>query len=119
MTIELSDVACPECGHRLQVIYVSERKQVVSGRACSDCGFVASEKQGFQDSVDISRDKEYIVRVEKSLSTADIRREFSEITEEFRARATEEVSDDEVWMLIDPDDDSLVDIVADDDRSEE
>jgi len=112
MSIELSDVACPDCGHRLQIIYVSERKQVVSGWACSDCGFVASEKQGFQDTVDISRDKEYIVRIEKPLTTASIRQEFADIEAEFRARASESISSEEVWMLIDPEDDSLVDIVA-------
>jgi rubredoxin len=119
MTIERSDVACPECGHRLQVIYISERKQVVSGWACSDCGFVASEKQGFQDTVELSRDKEYVVRVEKPLTTDDIRREFSDVNEEFRARAAETIADEEVWMLIDPDDDSLVDIVTAEDDTEE
>lgn len=113
MTIELSDRGCPECGHRLQVIYVSERKQVVSGWACSDCGFVASEKQGFQETVDLPQDKEYVVRIEKPLTAADIHDGTSDITDEFRARAEENLSDDEVWMLIDPDDDSLVDIVAD------
>lgn len=118
MTIERSDVACPECESRLQVIYVSERKQVVSGWACSDCGFVASEKQGFEDTVDISRDKEYILRVEKPLTTGEIRREFVDIEEEFRARAAENMSGEEVWMLIDPDDDSLVDIVADEEGTD-
>jgi rubredoxin len=117
MTIELSDVDCPECGHRLQVIYVSKRKQVVSGWACSECGFVASEKQGFQDSIDLSRDKEYVVRIEKPLTTADIGDCADNIEDEFRARADEKIGNDEVWMLIDPDDDSLVDIVANETES--
>ena len=72
MAIELSDSTCPECGHRLQVIYASTRKQVVTGWACPDCGLVASEKEGFQG----------------------------------------KISDDEVWMLVDPADGSLVDILA-------
>lgn len=114
MTIELSDVTCPECGHRLQVIYVSERKQVVSGWACSDCGFAASEKGGIEDSIAFPEEKEYLIRVEKPLTTGEIRDPSAGIEEEFRARAGAEIDSGEVWMLIDPEDDSLVDIVTDD-----
>jgi rubredoxin len=110
MTIELSDRACPECGSRLQVIYVTELEQVVSGWACPDCGFLRSEKQGFEDSVPTPEHKEYVLRVEKPLTSDDVRDPLGDVEGEFRARASAAMGEDEVWLLIDPDRETLVDI---------
>ena len=110
MAIELSDVGCPECGHRLQVVYATPRKQVVTGWACPDCGFAAAVKDGFQGKV--SEAEEFVLRIEKSLTTADVHAPRTDVRGEFRARAAESMAEDEVWMLIDPDDGSLVDIIA-------
>lgn len=113
MSIELSDVGCPACGHRLQVIYDCPRKQVLVGWACPDCGFVSSEKERFQDRVPLSEDEEYVLRIEQSLTDADVRDGIDHVRDEFRTRAAEEMGDGEVWMLIDPEDGTLVDILAD------
>lgn len=112
MTVELTDMSCPECTSPLQVIYDSPRKQVRTGWACADCGFVASEKAEFREQVPLSEDEEYVLRIEKSLTTADVRDPRDDVIDEFRARATERMAADEVWMLVDPEDGSLVDILA-------
>ena len=114
MTIELSDTPCPDCAETLQVIYVTELKQVVSGWACPACGFLASEKHGFEDSVPQRDDETYILRKESAISTADVRAPLGDVVDEFNARASADMTDDEVWMLIDPEDESLVDIRAGD-----
>ncbi|MFC7133762.1 MULTISPECIES: DUF5795 family protein [Salinibaculum] len=109
MTIEVSDRPCPDCGEHLQVIYVTELKQVVSGWACPDCGFLASEKHGFEDRVPTPESREYVVRTERPLSSEDVRDPLGDVVDEFRARASAEMADDEVWLLIDPEDETLVD----------
>ena len=109
MTIEQSDRPCPDCDHPLQVIYVTERKQVVSGWACPECGYLASEKTGIEDSVAKPEKREYILRIEKPLADEDVRRPLATVEDEFRARARAEMSDDEVWLLIDPEADTVVD----------
>ncbi len=114
MTIELSDESCPDCSEQLQVIYVTELKQVVSGWACPDCGYLASEKHGFEDRVPKPESQEYVLRKESSLSDDDVRTPLGDVVDEFNARASAEMDDDEVWLLIDPDDESLVDIRAGD-----
>lgn len=111
MTIEESDVDCPECGAKLQAIYVTELAQTVSGWACPECGYVASRRDGYEDQIAVSEDKEYIMRVEKPISTDEVRSSLSSIEEEFQARAAEPASD-ELWLLIDPDDGTIVDLVA-------
>lgn len=115
MTIEVSDKSCPDCGEFLQVIYVTELKQVVSGWACPDCGFLASEKHGFEDRIPKSSPAEYVLRIEKPLTSDDVSEPFGDVVDEFNARASADMADDEVWMLIDPEDDSLVDVRAGDD----
>ena len=114
MTIETSDVACPDCESILQVIYVTELKQVVSGWACPDCGFIASEREGYYDSVPVSEPQEYLLRIEKPLSSEEVRDPLGAVEDEFRARAASEMADDEVWLLLDPADGSLVDVLAGD-----
>jgi rubredoxin len=106
MTIEQTDVDCPDCGTNLQVIYVTELKQSISGWACPNCGYVASNRDGSEESVDVT-EKEYLIRVEKPLKASDTRRPSMSVTEEFRARA-EGSSSDELWLLIDPDSDAVV-----------
>ncbi|WP_436901281.1 DUF5795 family protein [Halovenus halobia] len=113
MTIEETDVDCPDCGTNLQVIYVTELKQSISGWACPNCGYVASNRDGSEDSVDVS-EKEYLIRVEKPLTASDTRTPSTSVTEEFRARASGS-SSDELWLLIDPDSDEVVDAVVGDD----
>lgn len=113
MTVERSDVGCPACGRTLQIIYATAHQQVVSGYACGHCGFATSAKHGDQ-SVAYPRPKEYVLRIEKPLSEEDVSDPLSDVEAEFRERARESIEDDEVWLLIDPDDDSLVDIVAGD-----
>lgn len=110
MSIELSDRGCPECGHRLQTVYASELKQVVSRWVCTSCSFSASGDDEF-DRVPVTDSEEYILRIERSLTPDDVRDGRGSIGEEFRALA-QQASDGEVWMLVDPDDDTLVDIVA-------
>ena len=110
MTIDVSERPCPDCGEQLQVIYVTELEQVVSGWACPDCGFFASEKHGVEDRVPKSESKQYVVRRESSLSSADVRSPLDDVVDEFRARARADMVDGEVWMLVDPEDDTLVDI---------
>jgi len=116
MTIESSDIDCPDCGTGLQVIYVTELKQSVSGWACPNCGYVASKRDQFEDSVDVS-EKELLMRVEKPLSRRDVRDSLSDIESEFRARAAN-MDDDELWLLIDPETEEVVDAVVGDDVSE-
>jgi len=111
VTIEVSDRPCPECGEALRVIYVSRLQQVVSGWSCANCGFVESEKQQFRATVPLSEDEDYLVRRLKPLSTADVRDSLGDVEGEFRARATAEMDADEVWMLVDPDSEELVDVV--------
>jgi uncharacterized Zn finger protein len=115
MTIEQTDIACPDCGTNLQVIYVTELKQSVSGWACPNCGYVASKREGFEDSVEVS-EREYLMRVEKPLKSSDIRDSETTVEDEFRARAAN-MSDDELWLLIDPETDEIVDAVVGDDVS--
>lgn len=112
MTIEQTDIACPDCGTNLQVIYVTELKQSVSGWACPNCGYIASKREGFEDSVDVS-DTEYLMRVEKPLTSSDVRDSATTVEDEFRARAAN-IDDDELWLLIDPDTDEIVDAVVGD-----
>lgn len=111
MTIEVSDRPCPECGDDLRVIYVSRLQQVVSGWSCANCGFVESEKQQFRATVPLTEDEDYLIRRLKPLSTAEVRDPLGDVEGEFRARATAEMDADEVWMLVDPDSEELVDVV--------
>jgi hypothetical protein len=119
MTIDVSERPCPECDANLQVIYVTELKQVVSGWACPDCGFLASEKHGFEDRVPKPEEEHYVLRKESTLSSADVRSSLADVVDEFRTRASAEMADDEVWMLVDPEDGSLVDVCAGDDANDE
>jgi len=111
VTIEVSDRPCPECGDDLRVIYVSRLQQVVSGWSCANCGFVESEKQQFRATVPLTEDEDYLIRRLKPLSTADVRDPLGDVEGEFRARATAEMDADEVWMLVDPDSEELVEVV--------
>jgi len=111
MTIEVSDRPCPECGADLRVIYVSQLQQVVSGWSCPTCGFVESEKQQFRATVPLIEDEDYLIRRLKPLSTADVRDPLGDVEGEFRARASAEMDADEVWMLVDPDSEELVDVI--------
>ncbi|WP_340099153.1 hypothetical protein [Salinibaculum salinum] len=115
MTIEQSDRPCPDCEHPLQVIYVTELQQVVSGWACPECGYLDSEKNGIEDSVDKPVSREFLLRIEKPLSDDDVRDPLASVEDEFRARARAEMADDEVWLLIDPDEDRVVDARLGDD----
>lgn len=117
MTIEETDIECPDCGTGLQVIYVTELKQSVSGWACPNCGYVASKREGFEDSVDVTDEKEYLLRVEKPLASSDIRDSVTTIEEEFRERA-KHMEDDELWLLIDPEENEVVDAAVGDEVSE-
>lgn len=110
MTIEESDIPCPDCGTGLQVIYVTELKQTVSGWACPNCGYIASKREQFEDSVDVS-EKELLMRVEKPLSRRDVRESLPDIAAEFRERA-KHMDDDELWLLIDPETEEVVDAVV-------
>lgn len=112
MTIEMSELTCPDCGGQVQVVYVTELKQIVSGWACTDCGFVASKRDRFQTSVPLSEPRTLLLRIEKPLSTEDVRDPLGTVEDEFRARASAEMDDDEVWLLIDPEQNELVDLVA-------
>lgn len=116
MTIEQSDIACPDCGTNLQVIYVTELKQSVSGWACPNCGYIASNREEYEDSVEVS-EKEYRIRVEKPLKSSDIRDSAASVEEEFRARAGN-IDADELWLLIDPETEEIVDAVVGDSVSE-
>lgn len=113
MPVEPSDLACPDCGERLQVFYATERKQVISGYACGECGFAASEKEGLS-SVTLSEPKEYVLRIEKQLSSEDVRDPLESVEDEFRTRARAAIEDDEVWLLLDPERDEVVDFVTQD-----
>lgn len=117
MTIEETDIACPDCGTDLHVIYVTELKQSVSGWACPNCGYVASKRDGFEDSADVS-EKEYVLRIEKPLTSSDIRTAASTVEEEFQARAAGH-ADDELWLLIDSDTDEIVDAIVGEDVDRE
>jgi len=92
------------------VIYVSELEQVVAGWACSDCGFTESAA-GETDSVPLSEPEEYVLRIERPLTTAEAA-SGRDVCEEFRARAESEIAPGEVWQLIDPEDGLVVDVVA-------
>ena len=118
MTIEQSDRPCPDCGHPLQVIYVTELQQVVSGWACPECGYLASEKDGIEGSVPKPEKREVLRRIEKPLSDDDVRDPLASVEDEFRARARAEMSDDEVWLLIDPEKETIVDARVGDDVEE-
>lgn len=111
MTIRVSDRPCPECGEDLRVIYVSRLEQVVSGWSCPNCGFVESEKQDFRANVPLIEDEEFLIRRLKPFSTADVRDPLGDVESEFQARASDEMDPDEVWMLVDPDGEGLVDVV--------
>lgn len=115
MTIELSDEDCPDCGHHLQVIYATELKQVVSGWACPDCGFLKSETEQCTDSIEKPQHEEYVLRIEKSLSSDDVTDPFGDVVDEFHSRASDQMDSDEVWFLIDPETEELVDIRAGED----
>ncbi len=117
MTIEESDIDCPDCGTGLQVIYVTELKQAVSGWACPNCGYIASKRDQFEDRVDVS-EKELIMRVEKPISRRDVRKSLSGIQAEFRERA-KHMDDDELWLLIDPETEEVVDAVIGEEVSDE
>lgn len=109
MTIEVSDTPCPECGSDLQVIYVTELRQVVSGWACTECGFLASESDRFRGSVPKPERREYVLRRETSLTSDDVRDPLGDVADEFRARADAEIEPEEVWLLIDPETETVVD----------
>jgi uncharacterized Zn finger protein len=113
MTIEQTDIECPDCGTGLQVIYVTELKQAVSGWACPNCGYVASKRDNYEDSVDVS-EKELLMRVEKPIKRSDVRESLSDIESEFRERA-KGMNEDELWLLIDPETDEVVDAVVGED----
>jgi hypothetical protein len=113
MAIEASEQPCPDCGRALQIIYVTDQQQVIAGYACGECGYAASEKDGNQ-SVPLANDKEYVLRIEKPLTRADISEPFDDIEDEFRARARDGITEEEVWLLIDPEEDAVVDFVAGD-----
>lgn len=117
MTVEESDRLCPDCGHTLQVIYVTELQQVDSGWACPECGYLDSEKTGVEGSIEKAESRECLLRIEKSPSD-DVRDPLASVEDEFRARARAEMADDEVWLLIDPEDDSVVDARLGDDVKE-
>lgn len=110
MTIEQTDIECPDCGTGLQVIYVTELKQAVSGWACPNCGYIASKRDRYEDSVDVS-EKELLMRVEKPIKRSDVRQSAEDIQGEFRARA-EQMDEDELWLLIDPETEEVVDAVV-------
>lgn len=111
MTIEVSDRPCPECETALHVIYISELQQVVSGWSCPDCGYVESEKHRFRATVPQIEDEAYLIRKLQPITTEDVRDPLGDVEGEFRARATAEMGPEEVWMLVDPDSDELVDVV--------
>jgi DNA-directed RNA polymerase subunit RPC12/RpoP len=111
MTIEESDIDCPECGTKLQAIYVTELAQTVSGWACPNCGYVASRRDGYEDQVAVAEETEYLMRVERPLSSGDVRPTLDDVEDEFRARASEP-SPEELWLLIDPETGEIVDLVA-------
>jgi hypothetical protein len=115
MPIEQTEVGCPECEGTLQAIYISRRKQVISGMACPSCGFFDTQKDG-RDSVTLSsgNESQYVMRIERPLDSEDIRSTLGDVPSEFRARARAEMADDELWLLVDPADNSLVDLVAGD-----
>lgn len=115
MPVEPSDVSCPDCGRRLQVIYATELRQIVSGYACAGCGFAASQKEGLA-SVPLAEPREYLLRIEKPLSADDVRDSVADVREEFRARASESMAPDELWLLIDREEDVVVDLLAGDER---
>lgn len=112
MTIEPSGKACPDCGSELQIIYATELEQVVSGWACGECGFIASNKEQFQGSVELSETEEYVLRIEKPLTSDDVADPRASVLDEFRSRARENAEGEEVWLLVDPEDDTIVDLFA-------
>ena len=114
MSIESSEVECPDCGSALQVVYVTELEQVVAGWTCPECGFVASKKDRFTDSVPLEESEELVMRIEKPLSSEDVRDPLGDVQSEFRARASAQMTPDELWLLIDPDEGSVVDVMAGD-----
>lgn len=116
MTIEETDIECPECSTGLHVIYVTELKQTVSGWACPNCGYIASKRDEFEDRVDVS-EKELLMRVEKPISRRDVRNSLSDIPSEFRERA-KHMDEDELWLLIDPETEEVIDAVVGDDVSD-
>jgi hypothetical protein len=110
MTIHVSDRPCPDCSTDLHVIYISELEQVVSGWSCPDCGYVESEKHRFRATIPQIEPEAYLIRKLKPLTTADVRDPLGDVEDEFRARASAAMDPDEVWMLVDPDDQELVDV---------
>jgi len=111
MTIQVSDRPCPECGEDLHVIYISELEQVVSGWSCPACGYVESEKHRFRATIPPIETEAYLIRKLKPLTTEDVRDPLGDVEGEFRARASADMDADEVWMLVDPADEELLDVV--------
>lgn len=111
MTIEVSDRPCPECEEPLHVIYISELQQVVSGWSCPACGYVESEKHRFRATIPPVPEEAYLIRKLEPITTEDVRDPLGDVESEFRARASAEMGPDEVWMLVDPDGEDLVDVV--------
>jgi len=119
VTIEVSDSPCPDCGSRLQVIYVTELKQVVSGWTCGDCGFLASKTEGFTDSVSKPTTERYLLHIERPLTGDDVRDPLGTVEDEFAALASAEMADDEVWTLVDPEAGEVVATRSGDARSDD
>jgi len=111
MTIEQSDRTCPNCEATLQVVYQTELKQVASGWSCPECGFVESEKHHFTATVPLPEDKEYVLRIEKPLTSEDVRDPINDVEDEFRALASSMMNTDEVWTLLDPEAGEVVEVL--------
>lgn len=111
MTIEVSEAPCPDCEAPLQVIYATELAQVLTGVACTACGFCATEEG--RHSVALADAEEYVLHRARPFTDADVRESLSDPRAEFGARADEHREAEEVWLLVDPADGSLVDVRAD------
>jgi len=118
VTIEVSDRPCPECEEPLDVISISELQQIVSGWSCPACGYVESEKHRFRATVPLLEKEASLIRKLKPITTEDVRDRLGNVEGEFSARATAEMDADEVWMLVDPDDEELVEVVCGADHRE-
>jgi len=118
VTIEVSDRPCVECEEPLDVISISELQQVVSGWSCPVCGYVEAEKHRFRATVPLLEEEASLIRKLKAITTEDVRDPLGNVEGEFSARATAEMDADEVWMLVDPDDEELVDVVCGADHRE-
>lgn len=111
MTIDVSDRPCPACSTELHVIYISERKQVVSRWSCADCRYVESEKHRFRTTVPPVEEEAYLIRKLKPITTGDVRDPLGDVEGKFCARASADMDPDEVWMLVDPEDGELIDVI--------